>query len=75
MSEEEFRDTYAAVKARPRDAWDHLDLLSDVEVLPDGEIVATASYVNGAGEPSNGRERYRFVEMDGVWMIDDIEPV
>lgn len=75
MSEEEFRDTYAAVKARPRDAWDHLDLLSDVEALPDGKIVATASYVNGAGEPSNGRERYRFVEMDGVWMIDDIEPV
>ncbi|MCC6791619.1 MAG: hypothetical protein IT336_08045 [Thermomicrobiales bacterium] len=75
LSEEEFRDTFNAIKARPRDAWDHLDQLSDIVVRPDGAIEATASYVNAAGEPSNGLERYRFVEVDGIWMIDDIEPV
>lgn len=75
MTETEFRDAYSQVKARPRALWDHLDLLSDMVVHDDGRISATASYVNGAGEPSNGLERYRFVAVDDVWMIDDIEPV
>jgi hypothetical protein len=41
----------------------------------DGRIAAIASYVDGAGKPSNGIERYRFVLVDGAWQIDDIAPV
>jgi hypothetical protein len=75
MSEIEFRDTYGSVKARPRASWEHLDRLFDIARLPDGRIEATASYVDVKGAPANGLERYRFVESDGIWMIDDIEPI
>lgn len=75
MSDEEFRDTYGSVKARPRDAWDHLDRLFDIVRLPGGAIEATASYVSAKGIPTDGLERYRFVEVDGIWMIDDITPL
>jgi hypothetical protein len=75
MSEIEFRETYGSVKARPRASWEHLDRLFDIARLPDGRIEATASYVDVKGAPANGLERYRFVESDGIWMIDDIEPI
>jgi hypothetical protein len=75
MSEEEFREFFDAMGARPADQWDHLDQLSDLTLLPDGRIEATATYVDGDGKPSNGVERYRFVEVDGHWMIDDIAPI
>jgi hypothetical protein len=75
MTEEEFRDTFGSIKARPRDAWEHLDRLFDIVVLPGGAIAATASYVCARGKPTNGLERYRFVEVDGYWMIDDITPL
>jgi hypothetical protein len=75
MSEEEFRDTFGSIKARPRDAWEHLDRLFDIVVLPAGAIEATASYVNAKGQPTDGLERYRFIEVDGYWMIDDITPL
>ena len=61
--------------ARPRDAWDHLNLLSDIALLPDGRVEATASYVDGSGLPSDRTERNRFVRIDGVWQIDDSTPL
>jgi len=75
MTEDEFRETFGSVGARPRDEWEHLDRLYDVARLPDGRIEATTCYVDGAGKPSNGIERYRFVLVDGAWQIDDIAPV
>lgn len=75
MTEDEFRAFYGSVEARPRDAWERLGRLFDVVRLPDGRIEATASYVDVNGAPANGLERYRFVEVDGIWMIDDIAPL
>jgi hypothetical protein len=75
LSEKEFRETFGAIPARPRDEWDHLNLLTDVVLLPDGRIEATATYVDGNGLPSNGIERYRFLRVDSVWQIDDITPL
>jgi hypothetical protein len=72
LSEGEFRDAFGSVSARPREEWEHLDLLTDVERLPDGRIEATASYVDVKGAPVNGIERYRFIRVETGWQIDDI---
>jgi len=72
LTEEEFRDAFGSIRARPREDWEHLGLLSDVERLPDGRFEATASYVDRNGAPVNGFERYRFVRAESGWQIDDI---
>jgi hypothetical protein len=77
LTEEEFREVYGSIGSRPQDAWERLDRLSDVVRNPDGTVVATVSYVDVHGKPTNGRERFRFdFDTDRrVWMIDDIAPL
>ena len=77
LTEDEFREIYGSIGSRPPEAWERLDRLSDVVRRPDGKIEATVSYVDVAGKPINGQERFRFA-LDterGVWMIDDIATI
>lgn len=77
LTEDEFRDVYGSIGSRPQAAWERLDRLSDVVRRPDSRVEATVSYVDVAGKPISGRERFRFAfdSERRVWMIDDIASI
>ena len=74
MTEAEFRAAFSAATPRAPETWERLADMTDIAVMADGSVEATASYVDPRGQQANGLERYRLVhdQAHEQWMIDDI---
>lgn len=77
LSESEFKELHQNAPAKPIRDWTRLAELREIERHADNVATAVVAYAPASGSSESLRERFRFRknEENGVWQIDDIEPI
>jgi hypothetical protein len=76
LSEDEFRDAFEQLPAKPIGEWTRLADFRDLDRLTPELVEATVVYQTPVDEPRAEPERFRFLKNPdgGGWLIDDIRP-